>query len=203
MFFALWPDAGQRADLAQAIRKALRSCGGRPVAPESLHVTLAFLGSVPGSRVPELGRIARAIAASFPPVDGRLRLRFERLVHWKRAQILCALAGAADDTAADAENAVARNTAWPEASAAVGAPALAAALVEQTALAGFTPDLKPFRAHVTVARKVVHPPARHERFALQWDFGAFALIDSRTEPAGPVYSVIESYLLVSGEKAHE
>jgi 2'-5' RNA ligase len=36
-----------------------------------------------------------------------------------------------------------------------------------------------------------------------WRFDAFALVDSRTEPAGPVYSVIESYPLADTEKAHE
>ena len=205
VFFALWPDAAQREALAHAIRKAVKSCGGRPVPPESLHVTLAFLGSVPESGVPELGSLARAVAESLPRETGPLRLRFDRLVHWKRAQILCALAGAAAVAEEDiaAESVAAENTAGSEEGAARGTAALAAALVERTAGAGFSPDLKPFRAHVTVARKVVHPPARGERFAVQWDFGAFALIDSRTEPTGPVYSVIESYLLAKNEKAHE
>jgi RNA 2',3'-cyclic 3'-phosphodiesterase len=220
VFFALWPDAEQRAALAQAVRKAVRSSGGRPVPTESLHVTLAFLGSVPEHRLPELDRIARrlaeASAADAPPV----RLCFERLAHWKRAQILCALADSGDPTPAEAaaEAALAEATAAPGRAAgiAVGpdsagsgaeaptaAAVLAAALIEQTSAAGFRPDLKPFRSHVTVARKVVHAPARGERFAVEWDFGAFALIDSRTEPAGPVYSVVESYLLAKKEKAHE
>ncbi|HYL02781.1 MAG TPA: 2'-5' RNA ligase family protein, partial [Steroidobacteraceae bacterium] len=55
LFFALWPDAAQRTVLAHAVRKAVRNCGGRPVPAESLHVTLAFLGSVPESRMAELG----------------------------------------------------------------------------------------------------------------------------------------------------
>src|SRR5205807_403857 len=62
LFFALWPDAGQRAALVHATRKAVRSSGGRPVPEESLHVTLAFLGSVPERRVAELQAIARRVA---------------------------------------------------------------------------------------------------------------------------------------------
>ncbi len=118
VFFALWPDAAQREALAHAIRKAVKSCGGRPVPPESLHVTLAFLGSVPESGVPELGSLAREVAESLPREAGPLRLRFDRLVHWKRAQILCALAGAAavaeENLAAEnvaAENVAAENVA--------------------------------------------------------------------------------------------
>jgi len=36
---------------------------------------------------------------------------------------------------------------------------------------------------------------------VEWCLDAFALIDSRTEPSGPVYSVVESYPLVSADKA--
>ena len=84
-----------------------------------------------------------------------------------------------------------------------GAAALAEALKDATAAAGFSPDLKPFRAHVTVARKVAHAPRELALRALIWHFDSFGLIDSRTEPSGPVYSVIDSYSLVKSEKAHE
>jgi RNA 2',3'-cyclic 3'-phosphodiesterase len=82
------------------------------------------------------------------------------------------------------------------------ATALSAALKDAAAAAGFTPDLKPFRAHVTVARKVMRAPRECALRALVWRFDDFALIDSRTEPAGPVYSVVDSYPLVKREKAH-
>jgi 2'-5' RNA ligase len=81
------------------------------------------------------------------------------------------------------------------------APALSATLKSETAAAGFSPDLKPFRAHLTVARKVAHAPSALALQPVLWRFDAFALIESHTHPAGPVYSVIESYLLVKAEKA--
>jgi len=105
-------------------------------------------------------------------------------VHWARPQILCAL-----------------GTEEPRDTDAASAPALAATLKNETAAAGFSPDLKPFRAHVTVARKVAHAPAALALQPVLWRFGTFALIESRTDPAGPIYSVIESYLLVKAEKA--
>jgi len=182
LFFALWPDAQQRGALAHATRKGVRSCGGRPVPVPGLHVTLAFLGAVPEGRVAELDRIARRVAQVFPARGLPLLLSFDRLAHWARAQILCALGGEA---------------------VTAGAPELAATLKNETAAAGFSPDLKPFRAHVTVARKVAHAPAALAVPPVLWRFDAFALIESRTDPGGPVYSVIESYLLVKAEKAHE
>jgi 2'-5' RNA ligase len=184
LFFALWPDAEQRGALAHATRKSVRSCGGRPVPVQSLHVTLAFLGSVPEGRVPELDRIARRVADAFPAAQPLL-LTFDRLAHWARPQILCALGS--EEPAADTD--------------AASAPALAATLKNETAAAGFSPDLKPFRAHLTVARKVAHAPTALALQPVLWRFDAFALIESRTDPAGPVYSVIESYLLVKAEKA--
>jgi 2'-5' RNA ligase len=185
LFFALWPDAQQRGALHSATRQCVSSRGGRPVPAQSLHVTLAFLGAVPEGRVPELDRIARRVADAFPARAQPLLLSFDRLAHWARPQILCALG--TEEPAADTD--------------AASAPALAATLKNETVAAGFSPDLKPFRAHVTVARQVAHAPSALALQPVLWRFDAFALIESRTDPAGPVYSVIESYLLVKAEKA--
>jgi RNA 2',3'-cyclic 3'-phosphodiesterase len=180
LFFALWPDQKQRQALARAAAKTTRTCGGRPVAATNLHVTLAFLGSVPQRRVPEAKAIGRWAADAFAQ-QAPLSLRFETLTHWRRPQILGALA--ADEGGA--------------------LQGLAAALKDAAATAGFTRDLKPFHAHVTLARKVVHAPSRLALRPVVWRLDAFALVDSRTGEAGPVYSLVESYPLVKPEKARE
>ena len=180
LFFALWPGGEARAALAAATARAVRRCGGRPVPATNLHVTLAFLGSVPARRIPELQRIAREQAAAFTQ-EAPLSLTFERVAHWSRPQILCGLAAETPPAAA----------------------ALAAALKDTAAAAGFLPDLKPFQAHVTIARKVLHAPTVPIARPVVWRFEDFALVDSRTETRGPVYSVIESYSLVRTLKAHE
>ena len=180
LFFALWPDAEARAALTAATARAVRHSGGRPVPEANLHVTLAFLGAVPARRIPELQRIAREQADAFTQ-EVPLSLTFERLAHWSRPQILCAL----------------------EADAPPAAPALAAVLRDSAAAAGFAPDLKPFQAHVTIARKVLHAPVAPIARPVAWCFEDFALVDSQTAPGGPVYSVIESYSLVNAQKAHK
>ena len=195
LFFALWPDAGQRAALVHATRKAVRSSGGRPVPEESLHVTLAFLGSVPERRVAELQAIARRVAEAPEAGGAPVLVSFDRLVHWAKPRILCAL-DALPSGGTDAAGA-------PRVGALAGAPALAESLKGETTARGFSPDLKPFHAHVTVARKVAHAPAAQPLSPVPWTFDAFALIESRTEPTGPVYSVIESYLLGKTENEHE
>lgn len=178
LFFALWPDETQRRALEHSAAKAVRHSGGRPVPAANLHVTLAFLGSVAVAQIPELQRVARELAAALA-VEVPVSLTFERLVHWKEAQILCALTA-------------------PEAR---GAGELAAALHEAATDLGFSLDRRPFQAHVTLARKVVRPAAVPRLRAVEWCLDAFALIDSRTEPSGPVYSVVESYSLVGVDKA--
>jgi RNA 2',3'-cyclic 3'-phosphodiesterase len=179
LFFALWPDDGQRAALVQATAKAVRSCGGRPVPPANLHMTLCFLGGVPVARVADLGGVARLLAASRAPAAAPVMLDFQRLEHWARPQLLCALAAA---PAPPAVTTLAQD--------------LALALGQRCAAAGFSPDLKPFRAHVTLARKVVKARFDERIRAVRWEFAAFALVESRTLAGGPVYSVIESYALV-------
>lgn len=177
LFFAFWPDEAQRSAIEHAAAKAVRHSGGRPVPAANLHVTLAFLGNVAVERIPQLQRIAREQARAFGE-QAPATLSFARLVHWKEAQVLCALASEERATAT----------------------ALAVALQEATSTAGFSPDRKPFQAHVTLARKVLRPGAALQLRPVVWRFEAFALIDSRTQPSGPIYSVIETYPLARADK---
>ena len=183
LFFALWPEAAERAALIHAVRKAVRLSGGRPVPEANLHLTLAFLGSVPESRVPELRTIAGQVAATFPRTRVPLVLTLQGLAHWEQSQVLAVLA-----------HEVAGGT--PSGSAQI----LAGTLSREAAAAGFDPDLKPFRAHVTVARKVAHAPHTGAPRSVAWSFAQFALVESRTLPAGPVYSVVDSFVLANAEK---
>ena len=178
LFFALWPAEEGRRALSHATAKAVRRTGGRAVPPANLHLTLAFLGSVPQRRVPEVSQLARRAASGFLQ-QRPLELRFEKLAHWPRPQILCAVAAEEHPVAS----------------------ALATALKDAAAAAGFTPDLKPFRTHVTLARKVTRAPPESTLREMLWRFDGFALIDSRTQSEGPVYSVLESYPLVRAESA--
>ncbi len=179
LFFALWPDEAARRALTAASAAAVAASGGRSVPPASLHATLAFLGAVPAARTAELAALARATAAAWPPGAGPPVLRFTRLAHWRKPQVLCALTARGDD---------------------VAARVLARALQRAAATAGFLPDLKPFRAHVTVARKVAGPPRPAHFAAVTWKCATLALIESRSAPGGAVYSVLESALLGKTEK---
>ena len=173
--------------MAQATRKAVRASGGQPVPAGNLHVTLAFLGSVPARRLQELAEVARgaveALRAALTAASSAgctLDLAFDRLEYWRAAKLLCAL------------------PAEPPAPV----TALARKLQDLLVGRGFTPDLKPFRPHVTVVRKVVRPGTMDVLGKLHpvvWRFTELALIESRTLPRGALYSVVGSYALCSGD----
>jgi 2'-5' RNA ligase len=185
-----------REAMVQAIGTAARArggseplCDGRPVAARNLHVTLAFLGSVPERRLPELAGLARAAAeglgcepATTDSSPFWLELVFDHLEHWRAAQVLCA------------------SPAEPPKSVIALARGLQDGLVRR----GFVPDLKPFRPHVTVMRKVgrsgpMDPMGKID--PVVWRFAELALIESRTLPEGALYSVVGSYPLCNDKNA--
>jgi 2'-5' RNA ligase len=172
LFFALWPTQDERGALGAAAAEAVRVSGGRAVPEANLHVTLAFLGSVPEARVTELAALGRALAGAWPRADTPLMLRFTALEQWAKPQLLCAVAEPS-----------------------LQATALSVGLKRAARGAGFSPDLKPFRAHVTLARAVASAAAHAPLARVIWERGALALIASHTTAAGSVYSVLESSLL--------
>jgi RNA 2',3'-cyclic 3'-phosphodiesterase len=181
LFFALWPDEAERGALIDATASAVGLCGGRPLPAHNLHVTLAFLGTVERGRLAELTQVARTCAAALAE-PSTLSLRLTRLAHWRAQQILCALSAAVPTVA----------------------QRLAVALKDgAVAAGGFSPDLKPFQAHVTLARKVARVARLPPMQPVLWSFDAFALVASRTDAAGPIYSVIEFYPLVGAQKSRE
>lgn len=176
MFFALWPDPALQSALVAAAGNVVAATGGRPVLPASLHVTLAFLGAVSDADLGKVEAIAAEVASKAERTP--VQLAFNAIEYWKKAQVLCATAPASTAGTSLAD-------------------ALATTLKSHLVAAGFTPDLKPFRAHVTLVRKV--PRGTHDR-ALQpvlWSFTDFTLIDSRTEPSGAVYTLLQTFPLVA------
>jgi RNA 2',3'-cyclic 3'-phosphodiesterase len=174
LFFAFWPDDAMREALSVAVDGAMKAVrGGRPVPLGNLHVTLAFLGSVPETSLDHLIGLAREVSGVGEPAGATIDMRLDRIEHWRRAEILCA---AATRMPARAEE-------------------FSGTLKSALVAADFRPDLKPFRAHVTLARQVQRAPPDLVMPAVTWSFGEFALIESRTLPEGSSYSIVASWAL--------
>lgn len=180
LFFALWPSRAMQAELADAARDVLAAVrGGRWIERESLHLTLVFLGSVPQSAVGTVHACARSAAEASSLEPPGIEIALDTIEYWPRAEVLCAIASRRSASAA----------------------VLARHLKEALGAAGFGPDPKPFRAHVTLVRKLRRRPAGRRRVPrprlrpVVWTFGDFALVESRPGPQGSAYSVLESFPL--------
>lgn len=185
LFFALWPDAATRAQLAALIPvlPAASLVGARPVPAPKLHLTLAFLGYVPASAEAQLIRLVQDNAdrpplSSVSPRDptAALTVSLDALGHWPRGGILFVAP-----------------TQTPAALATLAAAVAAKARAVGIALAGDTP----FRPHITLARRVAvaTTPPWPLPAPILWSVDRYCLVWSRPTSAGSVYGVVASWLL--------
>lgn len=173
VFFGLWPSpelAGQLAGIADA---AAGRFGGRPTRPDTIHLTLAFLGDFPEPQLPALCEAASRIA--FQSFD----LRIDHLGFWPRQRLLWA--GCHDTPAV--------------------LPVLAGDLLRAPGAAGFSVPgrERPFVPHVTLVRKLpANPQAEisHRLPALaplSWRCTEFVLVRSQLGVGGSRYQEIASF----------
>ena len=179
LFFALVPRAQPAAVLVAEAAPLVVQLLAQPVPAQNLHATLCFVGVVESEKLDAL----RAVAATIR--GARATLTFDALEVWEKPKILCATAGIGGDARHAAD--------------------LAQNLGDAIIAAGFSPDIKPFRPHFTLGRKV-----RGELAAgLEWPrplasplvmrADRFALMESRRTEAGSLYSVVDSWVLDSRE----
>jgi 2'-5' RNA ligase len=152
----------------------------RRVPPESLHITLAFLGATDAALVPALGAaLAAGVGERAAP-----RLGFAGpllLLPPRRARVLAAA------------------VADPDGSLAALQAQIAAGLA---ATGAYEPEHRRFRPHVTVAR--LRPRARAPRSvpttldALEFAGTAVTLFSSRTSPHGARYEALTRIPLGAG-----
>src|SRR5262245_45827075 len=124
VFFALWPDDATRAAISRATRNAVASSGGRPIAKERLHLTVAFLG--------ELTAAGLEVARAVPPIAvGPFELPLDAGGVWPESKIMWLAPTALPAPLEELEGRL-----WD-------------ALVER----GFRGEDRDYRPHVTLARR--------------------------------------------------
>jgi 2'-5' RNA ligase len=167
VFFAVWPDAAAAEAMAAAGRDARKTSGGRPMRPETLHLTLAFLGEQPAERLAEAMAVAATRAAA------PFTLTLDRLGYWQHNRILWA-GGDCPPLAALADG-------------------LGAAL----RAAGFRLDARPFAIHATLLRDARCPAPPALAAPIAWPVSEFVLVESRLSAAGADYRVIGRWPLAA------
>ena len=164
LFFALWPDERLRAELAAAAAPALVQVAGIPVPPGNFHVTLAFLGRTPASMLVSLMQLGGQ--GPWPSVS----LEFGHIEYWAKPKVLVAMP---------------RTT--PEAG-----QAIVERLWSGLEPLGFVREARPWRPHLTLARRIRRPPPENLEFSGVQTAGdepawRLALVESSAHPGGARY----------------
>ena len=172
LFYALWPGDRLRAALQVAAASAVREVAGQSVPPGNFHVTLAFLGAVPGQSLP--GLLEVGTRGPWPAVE----LSFDRIEYWAKPKVLVAMP--------------------------TSPPAAGLAIVERLWAAleplGFDREARPWRPHLTLARRIRRPPPDDLVLAPVESVGdappwRLALVDSMTHADGPRYKPVADWPL--------
>jgi 2'-5' RNA ligase len=167
LFFALWPGPEVRARLVAQRDAVVREYRGRPMRPDTLHMTLVFLGEVADLRVPAaLGCGDHVSAPAFT-------LRVDACAHFADAKV--AWLGCTEPPPALRE--------------------LWLALRDELDHARFGPLDGNYQPHISVARHcLVYPPPKGVP-AIEWKVEDFVLVASAPTPGGPVYRVLRHWQL--------
>lgn len=166
LFFALQPDSDAARQLAAWTTTLHIQDPARPVALENLHMTLAFIGSIEPQALEGVRRVAAQVAT------GSSLLCLDGVEWWQEAAALVATAAAAPALSE-----------------------LAARLRQALAQIGHG-DPKPWRAHVTLARKVLQPPVLQAMSPICWRPKEFVLMQSARDDRGSVYTVVDTWPLL-------
>ena len=167
VFYAIVPPPAVRTALGALAHAVGARVHGRAVTAENVHLTLAFIGAWPTSRLAALHEAGDAVRGD------PFRLTLDTLGAFRRSGI-----------------------AWLGSShpppRLVGlANALGDALRERDVIY----EARLFRPHVTLARRARGPGPSDIVEPLSWDVDAFSLMESRTRPEGVHYDTLKTWPL--------
>jgi 2'-5' RNA ligase len=167
VFFAVWPDSSLVTSLAALAAEVARETQGRPTAPENIHLTLAFLGEQPVSRMAPLCALAARVGGQ------HFALTLDEIGCFRKAGI-----------------------AWLGASAPqLQLIALQERLAGELRARGFPIDERPYAPHLTLARRIEVAIRRSLAAPIFWKVNSFALIASETTASGPSYRSLADWPL--------
>lgn len=167
LFFALWPDPATRDVLAATAGSLRRICGGRAPPADNLHLTLAFLGDVPETRLPELAGLAAAL------VTEPFVLELDCIGYWRQQRLVWA-----------------GPRSCPRALA-----ALAAVLGDGLRAHGFRSERRSFKPHVTLLRDAQRAPVQTACGPLAWRPTQFVLACAQPDGHGIRYRIAGNWPL--------
>lgn len=167
VFYALVPPASLQLTLGELARDLARRVHGRPVPADNIHLTLAFIGAWPISRLALLLDIGGSLRGE------ATRVTLDSLGGFRRAGVAWIGSSKAPETL---------NT-------------LAVALGALLTAAGIAVDERAFHPHLTLARKCRGPFPNDAVGPFAWNIGSVALMRSDTRPEGARYRMLARWEL--------
>jgi 2'-5' RNA ligase len=151
-----------RDALAAVARECALECGGRPTAPEKIHITLFFVGDVERAAVARLQDVAGTLAAA------PFHLAVTHLGLWRHNRIV-----------------------WAGAESTPPALAmLVSHLTSGLAAHGVRSEDRPYVPHVTLVRNARTAPRRTRIAPIAWHARELVLVESVAAGGGSRYEVI-------------
>jgi len=166
-FFALVPEESVRLQFVTLARDVARRSRGRSISGEHVHLTLAFMGDVAVSSIPTLRGIGDHLTPRGAVLD------FDTLGAWRASGVAWVAPSVLPPVLVELH------------------ATLHGALVE----AGFEMESRPFRPHVTLARRCVQPHPRSQATPIHWAVRRLCLIGSELRPEGPRHTTLAEWPL--------
>jgi 2'-5' RNA ligase len=166
LFFALWPDEKVRKELSK-VASLFKDEKLRLTKTSNLHITLAFLGEVSEQDQNRLIEKANSINCN------SFLLALDAIGCWKKPGILWL---APKDVPEDLKELVKQ---------------LQVVIKQQ----GLQIDDRPYKPHVTIARKAKQFTVPKEKIDIPWDVTSFALVVSKSSDTGVEYHVLQKWNL--------
>ena len=178
VFFALSPDQRSRRRLSAVADDLAVRLGGRAMAKETLHLTLAFVGEVRQDRLPELMAVAGEVAQSMSDASAAGLVVLDRLRYWPFGKMLWATCDHCPPRLG----------------------ALAEQLVGRLLASGYVLEQRPLLAHVTLLRRIAVLPQDADLDLLKnapvrWSYRDFVLLRSRSVSGGAAYERLGRWAL--------
>ena len=165
LFFALWPGDEVRAQITADAGRTIEDSSGPIVPAINYHITLAFLGSVSASSLPDIVAALRNVR--FLPCE----ITLDHTGYWPRSRIVWL---APSD--------------YP-----LVLSALVDDLWNKLADLGFQVEARQYRPHVSLCRNVSGGLATRLKTPVVWPVSSFVLAESNPSAEGPVYTVLEHF----------
>ncbi len=174
LFFAVWLDVDTLTAVEGVQERLLAISAGRPMVPETMHLTLSFVGDIDeaqsADRLADLVRIGEQIQLP------AFLFHINKISCFEKSKV-----------------------AWAGTKNVPGELiALQSAIDGMVGQAGFPRDPRPFRPHITLIRNLPAPLEMMSTQDIIWPISAFSLVKVNQSGVGLPYEILHVWPLTAG-----